>query len=117
MLEFADEEELQGPPLEYLCARCLRGVAAAHSRCLRLGREEHTFANPAGLLFDIACFFEAPGARVEGIPTSEFSWFPGYFWQYCSCRSCGLHLGWRYRSDTDSFFGLIVQKLIEGPGS
>lgn len=77
-------------------------------------KHQHTFFNPAGLLFEISCFKDARGCIVAGDPTSEFSWFSGFAWQYATCNQCLTHLGWYYKSSSETgFFGLIVNRLID----
>jgi len=82
------------------------------------GGHRHTLFNPAGIIFEIGCFSEAAGCSAEGIPTGDFSWFGGYLWCYALCMNCTEHLGWMFRNDRgDSFFGLILEKLISPEGS
>jgi hypothetical protein len=40
---------------------------------------------------------QATGMEAQGDPTEEFSWFPGYSWEYLHCDCCGTHIGWLYR--------------------
>ena len=80
------------------------------------GRHEHTFVNPSGITFHIGCFASAKGCRVEGNPTREFTWFPGFDWSFALYRNCGIHLGWYYDSqDADGFFGLVLARLVWSP--
>ncbi|MCB0343745.1 MAG: hypothetical protein KDD66_01440 [Bdellovibrionales bacterium] len=113
-LEFDDDSDTSKLHYDFLCRRCLAGIASREMLCSRAGQVEHAFANPAGILFQIACFSEAPGSIIEGSPTTEFTWFSGYSWQIANCRSCFSHLGWLYVSTNDSFFGLILDRLCEG---
>ncbi len=77
------------------------------------GGHQHTFTNPAGLAFLLACFKEAPGAEALGSATGNFTWFRGYLWRLVACRACDAHLGWRYEGSTEPrvFFGLIRDGL------
>lgn len=96
------------------CRRCGQLVTnAAHGVAVN-GSSEHTFFNPAGIVFEIRCFQSAPGCRVEGLPSAEFTWFAGFRWQLALCLSCLAHLGWFF-SDQDGpgFFGLIRNRLLE----
>lgn len=79
------------------------------------GTHAHTFTNPAGIVFRIGCFADAPGAASFGGENSAFSWFPGFVWRIALCASCGEHLGWRFREERSSahFFGLILDKVVE----
>lgn len=92
------------------CARCSSAVTH-HSAAIAVdGAHEHTFRNPAGYSFQVACFAEAPGVRADGDPTTEATWFAGFAWQIGHCRTCGRHLGWWFRG-TRTFAGLIVTRL------
>lgn len=95
------------------CAQCLNAIANPADRISVGGAHEHTFANPHGILFEIACFSLADGCGNFGPGTDEFTWFKGYSWRIAVCRKCLFHLGWQYSSSAkDSFFGLIVDRLI-----
>lgn len=100
----------------FLCARCGLLVTRAHWAIAPDGEHERSFFNPAGIVFRVLCFKEAPGAIEAGEPTADFSWFRGYAWRFALCRSCGAHLGWRYEGEPDPavFFGLIKPALKPG---
>ena len=68
----------------------------------------------AGLVFEIACYREAPGTRGAGLSSSEWSWFPGYRWRATLCDACFIHLGWSFRREADEFFGLIADRIEVG---
>ena len=38
------------------------------------------------------------------------SWYPGYSWSILVCTGCGdaMHIGWKFSSPVDSFYGIIV---------
>lgn len=78
-----------------------------------MGGHERVFINPAGRVFRIACYREAPGCGDEGMPTEEHTWFPGYAWNLAICLGCGGHMGWRFIGDValPVFFGLIKTGL------
>lgn len=51
---------------------------------------------------------------VNGLLTTEFSWFPGYSWRYVHCGQCNNHLGWKYFSlklMPRSFIGLTGSSI------
>ena len=109
----ADQDETDDEQRRTLrCSACQAPITSVHARLQKQGRHLHTFFNPAGIVYEIGCFRNAPGCLVYGRPSSEFSWFSGYHWQVVYCRSCGQHLGWKF-SGADEFFGLIVNKLTE----
>ena len=77
------------------------------------GSHEHTFFNPAGIVFELGCFSAAPGCHRAGRATSDFTWFAGYVWRFALCRNCNSHLGWFFEMGEHSFFGLILAHLKE----
>lgn len=109
--EDAPEEEKAG---KLLCVSCGRVITDRSQTISVSGKHRHTFFNPAGLVYELGCFREAPGCTPAGEPSSEFSWFPGYVWQVGACSGCSAHLGWRFQSGDDVFFGLIVSRIVEG---
>jgi hypothetical protein len=72
----------------------------------------HTFANPHGFEFRIACFADAPGCLEVGEESAYRPRLPGFTWQVTLCRQCGEHLGWLFRSPGARFFGLILDRLV-----
>ncbi|CAE7617013.1 ohgt [Symbiodinium natans] len=68
---------------------------------------------------------------VEGKPTAEFSWFPGFAWAMAHCCHCNRHLGWAFYPEARptseehseqpadastselAFFGLVLTKMRE----
>lgn len=101
----------------YRCAACAHEVTRGRWEIAPDGAHERAFFNPAGVVYRVLCFKEAPGAAELGRPTPEFSWFRGYAWRFAVCRGCGAHLGWRYDGDGAPavFFGLIKPALTVGP--
>ena len=95
-----------------LCARCRNPVTHHSERIVVQGSHEHNFTNPAGITFQIGCFREAPGCVGSGSGTMEYTWFVGYEWRIAACTKCQTHLGWQFTSQTDSFFGLILNRLM-----
>ena len=109
-------------PDKLLCARCGNVVTARDQRIEVNGSHRHTFANPHGIVYEIACYSTAVGCLACGSESSEFAWFAGYGWTVQACGACGLHLGWSFRSDKHVFCGLVHDRLVEGrdaaaPGS
>jgi hypothetical protein len=96
-----------------LCKLCGHRITTS-SASIAVGNSHlHTFANPAGLLFDIGCFKSAPGCLNTGPFTHEFSWFKGYKWRISVCESCHAHIGWMFGSANHIFFGLILDRLTD----
>jgi hypothetical protein len=95
-----------------LCRSCRSTVTANRHSISVNSSHHHAFFNPAGIVYEIRCFSEAAGTIIHGEPTTDFSWFQGYNWQYCLCGRCLIHLGWFFSSSADSFYGLIASKLL-----
>ncbi len=95
------------------CATCGHLVTRGRWRIHMNGEHQHTVFNPAGILFRLLCFKEAPGVTAIGDPTSDFTWFRGYDWQVGLCAGCEAHLGWQFAGDQEPpvFFGLIKPRL------
>jgi hypothetical protein len=96
---------------ELYCVACGHAVTRHVWRVSRGDGHEHIFFNPAGLVFSIVCFKEAPGVASGGAASDEFSWFKGYTWQVSACAGCSEHLGWQFSCADEVFFGLIKPKL------
>ncbi len=98
------------------CAGC--GHLITRERwAISIDGHERVFINPAGRVFRIRCFDEAPGAADTGDPTKEHTWFPGYAWNFALCRVCDAHLGWRFVGGQAPpvFYGLIKTALTTAP--
>lgn len=98
-----------------VCAACGHTVTFARHRISVQGSHEHRFMNPAGFLYHIGCFAEAPGAAPWGPESLEYPWFAGFAWRIAHCGGCGVQLGWAFRSaEGIAFFGLILDRLRQG---
>ena len=96
-----------------VCAACRALITRESARIAVQGDHEHSFFNPHGLVFRIGCFSEAPGCLPVGLPSSDFSWFPGHHWQIVHCRRCEAHLGWCFLNGGNPvFLGLILNRLV-----
>lgn len=105
-------------PERLFCARCHRLITEGRWRMAIKGGHEHTVFNPAGAIYEILCFKEAPGVIARGTPSAEFTWFKGYRWRVAFCPGCASHLGWRFEGagDPQVFFGLIANRLTRDVG-
>ena len=113
-LEFADKsaEDLE-PDRALICANCRQVITSSRLKIDKDGSHQHTFFNPQGIVFTLGCFSGAPGCMIFGETSAEFSWFPGFGWNFALCSFCQEHLGWFFQSDRgESFFGLILTKLV-----
>jgi hypothetical protein len=96
------------------CRACSSIVADARAKTEVNGVHVHTFINPAGIIFKVACYAAAPGTSPHGAPSTEWTWFPGHAWQAALCARCADHLGWSYRRPAHpAFVALILDKVIE----
>lgn len=94
------------------CSACGTPITDAAARIEVDGQHEHTFFNPAGVVFHVAAFAAAPGCRGLGAFSEEFSWVPGHRWQIGLCAACGVHLGWHFDGPSQ-FTLLIVDRIRE----
>jgi hypothetical protein len=95
-----------------VCRVCGFPVCHPDSAITVAGAHRHTFANPHGIVFEIGCFRNAPGCARVGPATDDFTWFAGYRWRIAICAGCHEHLGWRFEGTGDSFYGLILDRLV-----
>jgi|GEM_PF-939266 len=107
----------EGKKRSILCAGCRTVITSSRYGIQIEHNHEHTFFNPAGIIFEILCFSQARNIFIHGEPSTEFSWFKGYAWEIITCRRCVAHLGWRFSREGTYFFGLIKQKLISSSTS
>lgn len=106
----ADIDTLQEQRL--VCARCRHAITREDERIAVHGGHEHTRTNPHNLTFHIGCFRRADGCKTFGPASLEYTWFAGYAWSIALCGNCQTHLGWRFTSTLDSFYGLVLRELI-----
>jgi len=95
------------------CRICKNKVTTLDNMMEIDGQHQHTFRNPSGIVFQIGCFLSASGCIIIGTPTTDYTWFSGFSWCLALCSHCFAHLGWFYQSGNNSFFGLILENLIE----
>ncbi|RJQ78748.1 MAG: hypothetical protein C4519_11820 [Desulfobacteraceae bacterium] len=96
----------------YVCRNCQQRLTRPSHRINVQGSHIHTFANPSGIVFEIACFNSARGYSFMGPASAEFAWFSGFAWRIIICSSCLNHLGWYFSSmGSGSFFAFITDKI------
>ena len=94
------------------CRQCLEEITRQAYQVAVQGAHRHTFANPAGIVFDIGCYGIVTGITHTGPETDEFAWFRGYRWTIVLCRRCLVHLGWRFSAlHRNTFYALIIDRL------
>lgn len=95
-----------------VCRQCLFAITSKAERNIIDGAHAHTFANPEGIVFEIACYREAWGCVYVGPTSPQFTWFAGHVWRIAVCANCHIHLGWRFSTPAGRFFhGLITDRL------
>lgn len=97
------------------CRTCGSVITTPESIIAVDNHHVHSFSNPAGIVYEIGCFSSAEGCGIHGDPTAEHTWFEGFSWSFSICLSCLSHLGWFYQNETESFFGLILDRLTDHP--
>ena len=78
------------------CSACGQLITSTLRRISRKGNHEHTVFNPAGQVFQIACYSEAPSAAPAGDAADKYTWFPDLSWHVTFCRDCGRYMGWQF---------------------
>ncbi|KAJ0872950.1 putative Lon, substrate-binding domain, PUA-like superfamily, CULT domain-containing protein [Helianthus annuus] len=54
------------------------------------------YVNPSGYVHEIMTLLKASGLALIGVPTEEYSWFPGYAWTVAYCATCEYQMGWLF---------------------
>ncbi len=99
------------------CASCGHWITHHDWKTSVKEAHEHTVFNPAGIVFTIGCFLDAPGCWATGQPSDQFTWFPTYKWRLALCEGCGKQLGWLFTGSNvlPVFYGLILNRLTDKP--
>lgn len=93
-----------------ICKNCNR-VLCGTSQVISIssaGSSAH-YVNSGGYVHDLLTVSRVSSTRPRGLPSAEYSWFPGYKWTILECEGCFHHIGWRFTSSTllpPSFYGL-----------
>jgi hypothetical protein len=97
-----DETKKQKRREESICLSCSSCSAPLSALASLVAMSDEgaggAYCNPAGLVHDVLTVGEVfPNAvALEGEPSAEFSWFPGYAWTVAVCVRCRKHLGWQF---------------------
>ncbi|KAG5885420.1 hypothetical protein JTB14_036069 [Gonioctena quinquepunctata] len=77
---------------------------------------QSNYVNPGGHVYETVTVLNAQNFQLDGRPSKQFSWFPGYAWTTMHCKSCSNHLGWRFTSTIlrpKCFYGLAkIEELL-----
>lgn len=94
-------EELSSRNSPIVCARCDSHLSTVRSVFKVKGAEGTTsaYVNDHGYIHQITTLrhVQVQSVLLEGMPHVENSYFPGYSWTVCYCRSCLSLLGWMFR--------------------
>jgi hypothetical protein len=96
---------------DLLCKNCKNRITSPDKTVTVDGEHVHTFTNPEGVTYRIGCYASAGGCIITGLPTFEDTWFEEFCWDFALCSSCFTHLGWYYLGESESFFGLTLDRL------
>jgi len=108
------EESHKDESEKILCKACQHKITSYENKIEVNGSHQHVFSNPVGFAFEMGCFSEATGCVNQGPPSLEHTWFTGYAWRFALCSNCLTHLGWFFQSGNDSFYALILKKMVNG---
>jgi hypothetical protein len=109
--EKIETNDVIGEEKKISCIYCNNLITRQNCQIKKNQSHKHTFPNPHGIVFEIGCFNEAVGCSALKRSSTEFSWFSGYSWRIAVCSSCLNHLGWLFTSNSNSFFGIILEKI------
>lgn len=105
-------EEPENEESWIVCRKCRQRLSRPSEGTIINGAHRHIFANPSGIVFEIACYRNVQGCSSAGPPSTEFTWFAGHSWQIIICAGCLTHLGWRFVSNHGGqFHGFIVDRI------
>ena len=107
------ETDVELEAQDWVCCVACGGRLARERTCIDVdGSHQHSFMNPSGLRFVVACFAAAPGCVAQGEPSTVWTWFPGRAWQIALCKACAVHVGWSFHaSESSPFHALIADRI------
>nr|XP_043610587.1 protein cereblon [Erigeron canadensis] len=76
------------------------------------------YVNPSGYVHEIMTLLKANGLALVGVPTKEYSWFPGYAWTVAYCATCEYQMGWLFTATQKklkprSFWGIRSSQVAD----
>lgn len=76
------------------------------------------YVNPSGYVHEIMTLLKANGLALLGVPTEEYSWFPGYAWTIAYCATCEYQMGWLFTTTKKklkprSFWGIRSSQVAD----
>lgn len=101
----------------YVCGNC-DSFIERQSQMFPMSTEgpQGTYCNSGGFIYETVTLFTAQGLKLSSVPSTAYTWFPGYAWTIANCKSCSLHMGWKFTAVVDnlqprSFWGLTRKNL------
>ncbi|XP_075570489.1 protein cereblon isoform X3 [Pelecanus crispus] len=75
------------------------------------------YVNPHGYIHETLTVYKACNLNLNGRPSTDHSWFPGYAWTIAQCRICANHMGWKFTAtkkdmSPQKFWGLTRSALL-----
>ncbi|XP_028164628.1 protein cereblon [Ostrinia furnacalis] len=78
------------------CSACMTEIARREHIFPMSSEGVHSnYTNLGGYMHDIVTV-SAASVALDGAPSAEYSWFPGYTWTIALCATCTHHVGWRF---------------------
>lgn len=76
------------------------------------------YVNPHGFVHETITVGKATGLALDGGPSMDYSWFPGYSWTMASCAECESSIGWLFRATRKnlrprSFWGIRSSQIAD----
>ncbi|KAL8259550.1 hypothetical protein R6Q59_027503 [Mikania micrantha] len=76
------------------------------------------YVNPSGYVHEIMTLLKASGLTLHGVPSEEYSWFPGYAWTIAYCATCEYQMGWLFTATNKklkprSFWGIRSSQVAD----
>ncbi|XP_052285808.1 protein cereblon-like isoform X3 [Dreissena polymorpha] len=113
----------------FCCQHCNKDITGMSSIfSMSVSGPLSAYVNPGGHVHETVTVHEAHNLSLQGRPSTEHSWFPGYAWTIAQCRHCYSHMGWKFTATRKElqprkFWGLCRSSLVpgmadlnEGPG-
>ncbi|XP_054276612.1 protein cereblon [Macrosteles quadrilineatus] len=104
---------------QFLCCRSCTNTVGSDSDLFSMSTEgpQSTFVNPNGYLHETITLYKVKSIYAVGLPSTEFSWFPGYAWTIAKCNHCNHHLGWMFTATKSNlkplkFWGICRQAIL-----
>ncbi|KAK6624825.1 hypothetical protein RUM44_011689 [Polyplax serrata] len=79
------------------CVNCGNSIASRTDVFSMSIDGQGMYCNPGGYVHDVLTVYNGLGMTLTSdIPSTEYSWFPGYAWTIAKCSNCDSHIGWLF---------------------